>query len=91
MKSPNGMIEWVLLKVIAPQTARLGTGWKTLTGLAVLLLVQGSRMYLAGRPIDPGVLEVVAALLKTLEWSAGALFGVGVFHKVSNSIPPTKA
>ncbi len=87
MKSPNSIIEWILIKVIAPQTARMGTGWKTITGLVVLLLVQGSRMYLAGREIDPSVLEVVAALLTTLEWSAGGLFGIGIYHKVAASDP----
>jgi hypothetical protein len=73
--------------VIVPQTARMGTGWKTITGLVVLVLVQGSRMYLAGREIDPSVLEVVAALFKTLEWSAGGLFGIGVFHKIASADP----
>lgn len=55
-----------------------------------MALVQGSRMYLSSREIDPDVMETVSALLKTIEVMAWPLFGIGVYHKVASAEPPKK-
>ncbi len=87
MNWANKWIAKILIDWIAPLTAKMGGGWKTLTGICLLALVQGSRMYLSGREIDPDVMETVSALLKTIEVTAWPLFGIGVYHKVAASDP----
>jgi len=84
----QGLLDRVVVGMLAKFVDRIPLRWKTAIGLLLILLSWGFRAWMVPAYPDRPELATVADWSETLAWS---LFGIGVLHKAYKADPPKPA